>query len=356
MSKYHIGEEINKEMRRQGMRPGDFASALHRERTTLYDIFKKNHIATDLLADICRVLNHDFFSELSHANFDYTEETEEDEAEIREMISGLMPESELHAFSKGYMVRDVFEEFLSCERAKPMVVFYSPSGKRPTLPTEIQHLAGKLWDDTELAKDVCKPAFSEPGYPHVCRRGNLVSLVLKDRNYANAIKMAEDMSRDKSCHVILYIPIRNSLRPGAAGGLVYEDIAEELFESWQGRAHFVYYCSSRQGLLRQLYQAYRGRGIIDRLIDRFSNNNDVELTLYELILGRSLLSMKEINPDDSTGLSRFKIFYRGFTKLGESTKQLMYNNGINDQPRLEMWLDIRNGCLVDFQYNKRTQS
>lgn len=33
----------------------------------------------------------------------------------------------------------------------------------------------------------------------------------------------------------------------------------------------------------------------------------------------------------------------------------MFDNGVNNHPHLDMWLDIRNGYLVDFQYNKRTQ-
>lgn len=357
MTEYHIGEEINKEMRRQGMKPADFARALNRERQTVYDIFKKRHIATDMLADICRVLNRDFFSELSRANFS-NEDVPEDHAELKEQISGLMPENELHTFCTGFMLDDVMEEFLSSERKKPMVVFYNPPLIEVTghdLPTRIQQLAGKLFGDIMLANDDCTPAFAEPNFPYVCKRDNFISLVMKDQNYSNAIMMAEKMNRNSARHVILYIPVNNRLRLGGSGGLIYDDIADELFEAWQGRAHFVYVNDLHPGMLRELYHAYRRRGTIDRLIDRLSKDDEIGMLLYELVFGRGLMDVEEINPEDSTGLSRIRIFYHGSNHLNNSLKQLMFENGVNNHPRLDMWLDIRNGYLVDFQYNKRTQ-
>lgn len=357
MIEYHIGEEIFKEMRRQGMKPADFARALNRERQTVYDIFKKRHIATDMLTDICRVLNRDFFSELSRVNFSKMEEPE-DSPELKEQISGLMPENELHTFTTGYLFNEVMEEFLSSERKKFMVVFYThPIVTFPgnDLPTRVQQLAGRLWGDWILAHDKCTPAFAEPNYPLVCKRDNFISLVMTDQNYPNAIKMAETLNHNKARHVILYVPVKNKLRAGASGGLIYEDIADELFEAWQGRAHFVYVNDIHPGMIRNLYHAYRRTGIVDRLIDRLSKDDDIGMLLYDLVFGRGIMDVEEINPEDSTGLSRIKIFYRGSNHLSEPLKRLMFDNGVNNHPHLDMWLDIRNGYLVDFQYNKRTQ-
>ena len=49
MEEYHIGKEIEKEVRKQYPSIDAFAKALHRERQTVYDIFKRAHIATDRL-------------------------------------------------------------------------------------------------------------------------------------------------------------------------------------------------------------------------------------------------------------------------------------------------------------------
>ena len=95
MEEYHIGKEIEKEVRQQYPSIDAFAKALHRERQTVYDIFKRAHIATDRLMEVSRLLNRDFFKEFSNVlHFGETSE-EEDEAEVAECISQLMPENEL---------------------------------------------------------------------------------------------------------------------------------------------------------------------------------------------------------------------------------------------------------------------
>lgn len=66
MEEYHIGKEIEKEVRKQYPSIDAFAKALHRERQTVYDIFKRAHIATDRLMEVSRLLNRDFFKEFSN--------------------------------------------------------------------------------------------------------------------------------------------------------------------------------------------------------------------------------------------------------------------------------------------------
>ena len=65
MEQYHIGQEIEKEMRAQGMTAKQLAEKINLTPQALYDIFKKGHIATDRLMDIQHVLGRDFFKELS---------------------------------------------------------------------------------------------------------------------------------------------------------------------------------------------------------------------------------------------------------------------------------------------------
>ena len=367
MSEYHIGEEINKEIRRQGMSLSDFARALHRERQSVYDIFKKRHIATDRLAEICRVLNRDFFKELSNINFNYQEMDEDDDsAELKESISSLMPEGELHSIPNNYMLDEVVEEFLLSEREKPLVIFYTPllpGDKRPSLPTRVERLALSLRGQ-EDKKHVCelRPWGPEDTdiYMSTCVAEDvkLKSYVLNDQNYSVAMRMAKRSAQHEGCRSILYIPIENGsnkMRLGRTGGLIYDDIAEELFEAWKDEAHFVYAPALGPRLTRELYHAYRRTGIIDRLIERLTGGEDISMDLYDFIIAHDILEVDEIKEADSTGLSRIKIYYTDCDSLSEGKRKLLLENGVNDNPRLSMWIDVRNGYIVDFEYNKRTQ-
>lgn len=44
------------------MKGTEFAAAINRDRQVIYDIFKRESIDTELLQQISKVLNHDFFS------------------------------------------------------------------------------------------------------------------------------------------------------------------------------------------------------------------------------------------------------------------------------------------------------
>ncbi len=367
MSEYHIGEEINKEMRRQGMTLSDFARALHRERPTVYNIFKKRHIATDTLAKICRLLNRDFFKELSRVNFNYQEMAEEDDSpDLKESVSALMPEDELHSVPDNYMLEEIVEEFLLSDREKPLVIFYTPllpGERKPTLQTRIERLALSLWGQ-EDRKHVCELRQWGPEdtdiYMSTCvvDEVKLKSYVLNDKHYRVAMGMAKRSALHEGCRTILYIPIENGtnkMRLGRTGGLVYDDIAEELFEAWKDEAHFVYAPALGPRLTRELYHAYRRTGIIDRLIERLTVGDDISMDLYDFIIAHDILEVDEIKEADSTGLSRIKVYYTDCDSLSEGKRKHLLENGVNDNPRLSMWIDIRNGYIVDFEYNKRTQ-
>ena len=123
MEEYHIGKEIEKEVRKQYPSIDAFAKALHRERQTVYDIFKRAHIATDRLMEVSRLLNRDFFKEFSNVlHFGETSE-EEDEAEVAECISQLMPENELQVI-RAERLHELIDEFFLSERKKPMIIMH----------------------------------------------------------------------------------------------------------------------------------------------------------------------------------------------------------------------------------------
>lgn len=61
----HIGEAIKKELERQGKTITWLAEQLPCHRTNVYRIFDKASIDTRVLLHISRILEHDFFADLT---------------------------------------------------------------------------------------------------------------------------------------------------------------------------------------------------------------------------------------------------------------------------------------------------
>jgi len=64
-SKYHIGEIIKAEVIRKGIKVSWLAAQLNCHRNNVYLIFSRRWIDTDMLMKISRILEHDFFADLS---------------------------------------------------------------------------------------------------------------------------------------------------------------------------------------------------------------------------------------------------------------------------------------------------
>ena len=60
--KLDIGEIIRQEFEKSGLSASQFARMINKERTLVYHLFKRQSIDTDLLYQICMVLNVDLFS------------------------------------------------------------------------------------------------------------------------------------------------------------------------------------------------------------------------------------------------------------------------------------------------------
>ena len=59
--KLDIGEIIRQEFEKSGLSASQFARMINKERTLVYHLFKRQSIDTDLLYQICMVLNVDLF-------------------------------------------------------------------------------------------------------------------------------------------------------------------------------------------------------------------------------------------------------------------------------------------------------
>lgn len=102
MSKIHIGKKIKEVWRKSRLKGTEFASMINRDRQVIYDIFKRESIDTELLQQISKVLNHDFFSYYSgdlplviiepKGSFGYA--TKEEVADLKRMMGNLIQEFE----------------------------------------------------------------------------------------------------------------------------------------------------------------------------------------------------------------------------------------------------------------------
>lgn len=64
MKNVHIGNIIKQKFEESHLTMNDFASKINRTRSTVYDIFNRKSIDTDLLLKISEVLNYNFLSEV----------------------------------------------------------------------------------------------------------------------------------------------------------------------------------------------------------------------------------------------------------------------------------------------------
>ena len=64
----HIGKEIRKQADKHKIGATELGKLLNKSRETVYDIFERESVDTELLLVCCRVLSHDFF------NYYYSEE------------------------------------------------------------------------------------------------------------------------------------------------------------------------------------------------------------------------------------------------------------------------------------------
>lgn len=61
----HIGKMIRQVLKKQGRSITWFANELHCCRTNVYLIFNKQHIDTELLTRIFKILGHNFFMDIA---------------------------------------------------------------------------------------------------------------------------------------------------------------------------------------------------------------------------------------------------------------------------------------------------
>ena len=266
MEEYHIGHEIEKEMRAQGMSAPELGKKIDRSKGAVYEIFKKGHIATDLLAKVQRALGRDFFKELSEAlNNGGMLAEKEDESVIKERFEMLMPEDKLRVIDHERFYQ-LAEEFVNTEHHKPLVIFYNDWQTVKTDPIQ-------LYSDTDL-----QPGQMETiDFPDLRKKGKSDEEIIRDYKaipqpilkvycgkYTESFLFMKRLADETGKKVYAYCSEPNALKDDYHDGIEYWDPAITAFGSWREQIHFAYVDDDRQSYRRnrQLYLAYKWQDII----------------------------------------------------------------------------------------------
>lgn len=357
IDEYHIGKEIEKEVRRQYSSIEAFAKDLRRERQTVYDIFKRAYIATDRLIEVSKLLNRDFFKELSEYCLQGLIPTEDKSEEtITESISQLMPEDELQIVTPQY-ITDVADEYFLTARTKPLVVFYE-NKSNPAF--DVFHDIGESILGVGMMKAV------HVGYNDLPTFENMTKLLAdmpqkaieiyydgssKD-GYDEIILLSERLVAASGKFVILYCQCVNALGCDKNKRITYEDRAERCFGAWHERIHALVADNEQKDFARRQELHYVSMfppcGYIDRACLLLENGEKVAArkVLEKALFKRSTYSFKD--EDRENNIHRF---YATSAVMTPEERTLF--EVCNVEPRLSMWFDIskEDGEIVDYEYS-----
>ena len=347
MEEYHIGKEIEKEVRKQYPSIDAFAKALHRERQTVYDIFKRAHIATDRLMEVSRLLNRDFFKEFSNVlHFGETSE-EEDEAEVAECISQLMPENELQVI-RAKRLPDLIDEFFLSERKKPMIIMHDDND---SIVADLRKVAegilgkGMVKNITIKQEDIFAFETSITRLSEMPQKAIEINYTGSgnEGGFDDIILLAERLATESGKHVVTFCTCINALgilrqtQEPASNRLTYCSWAEECFDTWHKRVHILVADNESKDFTRrhELYRASQSEGYIDQALAAFEkdDNNVAGKILGKALNDLSTYQFEVIDVDADT--SRFYV-----RTLSPNQEEKSLLEDCNISPRLTMWFDM----------------
>ena len=341
MEEYHIGKEIEKEVRKQYPSIDAFAKALHRERQTVYDIFKRAHIATDRLLEVSRLLNRDFFKEFSNVlHFSETSE-EENETEVAECISQLMPEDELQVI-KAARLHELIDEFFLSERKKPMVIIHEDNY---SIVADLRKVAenilgkGMVKSITIRQEDIFAFETSISRLSDMPQKGFEICYTGSgsEGGFDDIILLAERLATESGKHIVVLCTCINSLDKDNNNKLTYCSWAEEYFDTWHERVHMFVADNEKKDFAhrQELYKASQGAGYIDLALAAFKkgNNEEAGKILGKALFGLSTYQFDFVQFDDDTTR-----FYANTVSPTPEERSLLDECHIT--PRLTMWFDL----------------
>ena len=269
MEKYHIGQEILKEVKAKFPSVAAFARELCKSSSATYEIFGKTSLDTDLLLKVSQLLDRDFFREFSEKCLN-GEVAVEDKDMTENHINCLLPEDELHVFTydKHEMV---LEEYFLLPRKKPLVAFCGWKDREEEI--KLTCVIG----ENIFGKGMVRPlrfnsknlADLEAQIPMLTSIPQKAFVILYSgsglqNGYDHVILLAEKLLAASGKHVVLICDNRNCVNKYS---LEYSSYAEPAFDTWKERifACVLDNCENDFVYNRELYNAIKGCGYIDAI-------------------------------------------------------------------------------------------
>ena len=269
MEKYHIGQEILKEVKAKYPSVTAFAKDLCKSSSATYEIFGKTSLDTDLLLKISQLLERDFFREFSEKCLN-GEVAVEDKDMTENHINCLLPEDELHVFTydKHEMV---LEEYFLLPRKKPLVAFCGWKDREEEIKLTCvigENIFGKGMVRS-LRVDSNNLADLEAQIPILTSIPQKAFVILYrgrglQNGYDYVILLTEKLLAASGKHVVLICDNRNWVDEYS---LEYSSYAEPAFDTWKERIFACVLDNSQNDFVyyRELYYAIKGCGYIDAI-------------------------------------------------------------------------------------------
>lgn len=269
MEKYHIGQEILKEVKAKYPSVTAFAKDLCKSSSATYEIFGKTSLDTDLLLKISQLLERDFFREFSEKCLN-GEVAVEDKDMTENHINCLLPEDELHVFTydKHEMV---LEEYFLLPRKKPLVAFCGWKDREEEIKLTCvigENIFGKGMVRS-LRVDSKNLADLEAQIPILTSIPQKAFVILYrgwglQNGYDYVILLTEKLLAASGKHVVLICDNRNWVDEYS---LEYSSYAEPAFDTWKERIFACVLDNSQNDFVynRELYYAIKGCGYIDAI-------------------------------------------------------------------------------------------
>ena len=296
MEKYHIGQEILKEVKAKFPSVAAFARELCKSSSATYEIFGKTSLDTDLLLKISQLLERDFFSEFSEKCLN-GEVAVEDKDMTENHINCLLPEDELHVFTydKHEMV---LEEYFLLPRKKPLVAFCGWKDREEEI--KLTCVIG----ENIFGKGMVRPlrfnsknlADLEAQIPMLTSIPQKAFVILYSgsglqNGYDHVILLAEKLLAASGKHVVLICDNRNWVNEYS---LEYSSYAEPAFDTWKERIFACVLDNSQNDFVyyRELFRATKNGDCI-RGIARCLENHDEEGAQQYLAEAKKLSTFKD---------------------------------------------------------------
>ena len=359
MEKYHIGQEILKEVKAKYPTIKAFSDALCKSPSATYEIFKKTSLDTDLLLSVSKVLGRDFFKEFSEKCLN-GEVAVDDKAEEFNM-SCLLPEEKLHIILPTRL-EDTLEEYFLGQRKKPLVIFYD----QKTIPVheyirtigENSYGNGMIKEMQVSKNDLADFDSQIPSLTKLPQKIILVYFTSFGFNskFDDMILLTEKLLTESGKYVVVLCDCRNSveLRNGRPDYISY---AETALDTWHSRIHAFVADNANKDYThnKELYLVAKGKGYIDWICYLLNQDKDE----YEKEARQLIAEAKQ-----ELGTFKDTVIEEGenFTRHQISTIQLRSSEekriaGSLNIPKTEMWyqVDKKTGRITEWQYDKRNQ-